>query len=221
MRTMTDNQLLEAWVARRSDPAFAELVRRYVDVVHSAALRQVRDSQLAEDVAQAVFLVLARKAPSLKRHAALAGWFFCTTRFVAARALRGEARRHRHEQEAATMNAQAQTPDSDESTWTRIAPLLDEAIAALPSTDRNAVLLRFFQAKPMSDVGEQLGVSEEAAKKRVTRAVDKLKDFFVRRGITLSAALLAGALGRGAVQAAPAGLTARIAAAQASAAGSG
>ena len=218
---MSDNQLLEAWVARRSDPAFAELMRRYVDLVYSAALRQVRDPELAEDVAQAVFLVLARKAPSLRRHAALAGWFFRTTRYVAACALRGEARRHRHEQEAATMNAQAQTPDSDESTWTRIAPLLDQAIAALPRTDRDAVLLRYFQAKPMHSVGEQLGVSEEAAKKRVTRAVDKLKDFFVRRGITLSATLLAGALGRSAVQAAPAGLATRIAAAQASAAGSG
>ncbi len=212
---MTDNELLEAWVARRSDPAFAELARRYVDVVYSAALRQVRDPALAEDVVQAVFLVLARKAASLRHHALLAGWLYRTTRFIAIRAIRSEARRRRHEQEA--MNMPPYTFDSKAS----IAPLLDEAMSALPEADRNAVLLRFFQAKPMGAVGEHLGISEDAAKKRVSRAVEKLRSFFVHRGVTLSAAALTGALTHSAVQAAPLGLVARVTAAQAGSAASG
>jgi RNA polymerase sigma factor (sigma-70 family) len=102
---MTDHELIEAWRRQKSDEAFAELVNRYLNLVYTAALRQVRDTHLAQDVAQAVFLVLARKAASLDSKTVLAGWFFRTTRFIASRAVRGEARRHRHEQEAATMNA--------------------------------------------------------------------------------------------------------------------
>ena len=215
MRTMTDNELLEAWAAHRSDPAFAELARRYVDLVYSAALRQVSDPALAEDVVQAVFLVLARKAASLRRVGVLAGWLYRTTRFIASRAIRSEARRRRHEEEAAIMNPTTHTLDSEDSTWTQVAPLLDEAMAALPGPDRNAVLLRFFQAKPMGAVGKYLGVSEDAAKKRVSRAVDKLRDFFVRRGVTLSAAALAGALAHSTVRAAPVGLVGKLIAAQA------
>ncbi|MGO8926884.1 MAG: RNA polymerase sigma factor [Limisphaerales bacterium] len=218
---MTDNQLLEAWVARRSDPAFAELVGRHVDLVYSAALRQVGDPPLAEDVAQAVCMVLARKAASLHRRAVLAGWLYRTTRFIAIRAIRSEARRRRHEQEAATMSPTISSFHSADSTWTQVAPLLDEAMAALPESDRNAVLLRFFQAKPMGAVGEHLGVSEEAAKKRISRAVDKLRSFFVCRGITLGAAALAGALAHSAVQAAPGALVAKVTAAQAGIAASG
>ncbi len=218
---MTDNELLEAWVARRSDPAFAELVRRYADLVYSAALRQVNEPLLAEDVAQAVFLVLARKAASLRRIAVLAGWLYRTTRFVAMSAIRTEARRHRREKEAAIMNPTTHTVDPEDSSWTQVAPLLDEAMAALPEGDRNAVLLRFFQAKPMATVGEHLGVSQEAAKKRVGRAVDRLRDFFVHRGITLSAAALSAALARDAVQAAPVDLVAKITTVQAAAAASG
>ena len=159
MRTLTDNQLLEAWAARGSDPAFAELVRRYVDLVYSAALRQVGNLPLAEDVVQAVFLVLARKAASLRHMAILAGWLYRTTRFTASRAIRAEARRRRHEQEAASMNPTAHLSDSEDSTWAQVAPLLDDAMAALAEADRNAVLLRFFQAKPMEVVGEHLGVT--------------------------------------------------------------
>ncbi|MCX6924489.1 MAG: sigma-70 family RNA polymerase sigma factor [Verrucomicrobia bacterium] len=212
MRTMTDNQLLEVWAERRSDPAFSELVRRYLDVVHSAALRQVGDAPLADDVAQAVFQVLARKAGSLRHTPALGGWLYRTTRLIAICTIRSDARRRRYEQEAAVMNPTPHALDSEESTWTQVAPLLDEAMAALPESDRNTLLLRFFQAKPMQAVGEHLGVSEEAAKKRVSRAVEKLRTYFARRGVTLSAAALTGAVAHNAVQAAPASLAATIAA---------
>jgi len=221
MRTLTDNQLLEAWAARRSDPAFSELVRRYVDLVHSAALRQVGGPPLADDVAQAVFLVLARKAASLRRTTALAGWLYRTTRLTALGSIRSDARRRQREREAAAMNSTTHALDSENSTWTQVAPLLDEAMATLPESDRNALLLRFFQAKPMDAVGEHLGVSEEAAKKRVSRAVDRIRAYFARRGVTLSAAALTGAVAHNAVQAAPASLAAKIAAAQAGAAVSG
>ena len=214
---MTDRELVEAWATQKSDLAFAELVRRYLDLVYAAALRQVRDPQLAEEVVQAVFLVLARKAGSLRRETVIAGWLFCTTRFIAARAIRAESRRHRHEQEAATMNPQATSSETDNIIWVQIAPLLDEAIGSLSSKDRDAVLLRFFQSLPMGKIGERLGLSEEAVKKRISRALEKLRCFFVRRGITLSAALIGGALSQNAVQAAAPGLSLKITAAQAAA----
>ena len=213
---MTDAELIEAWAERRSDSAFSELVGRYVDLVYGSALRQVRDSQLAQDVTQAVFVVLARKGASLSPNVILPGWFFRTTRFVATRALRGEARRRHYEQQAAAdMKPQTSAPDSDERAWTEAAPFLDDAIASLPGTDRDAVLLRFFQEQPMRVVGEKLGMSEDAAKKRVSRAVDRLKEFFVRRGIALSVPGVAAVLSRSAAQAAPGDLAEGILAAQA------
>jgi DNA-directed RNA polymerase specialized sigma24 family protein len=157
-----------------------------------------------------VLQVMRHQAPSLRQQTALADWFFLTTRFFADCALGGEARRH-SVQEGAMMPAQDPTPDFDEPSWTQVAPLLDVAIAALPRKDRDAVLLHFFMAKSMCGVGEQLGVSEDAAKKRVRRAVGKLKGFYFRRGVKLSGARLADMLGRSAVQAAPAGFAARVA----------
>lgn len=218
---MTDHELIEAWRRQKSDEAFAELVNRYLNLVYTAALRQVRDTHLAQDVAQAVFLVLARKAASLDSKTVLAGWFFRTTRFIASRAVRGEARRHRHEQEAATMNAHSLSSERAEAAWKQIEPMLDQAVATLPTTDRDAVVLRFFQGKPMRQVGERLGMSEDAAKKRVGRAVDKLKRFFARRGVSLSVAVLAGALGLSGAEAAPPGLATRIAAGKAGPAAGG
>lgn len=212
---MTDRELIEAWGRHESNEAFTELVNRYLNLVYAAARRQVRDPHLAQDVAQAVFVVLARKASSLDSKTVLAGWFFRTTRFIAARALRGEARRHRHELEAATMNAYAPSPQPAEAAWKKISPMLDQAVAALSATDRDAVLLRFFQDKTMRHVGEQLGMSEAAAKKRVRRAVDKLRRFFARRGVSLSAAVMAGALGLSVAEAAPLGLARRITSAHA------
>lgn len=218
---MTDRELLQAWGLDGSEPAFTELVNRYVSLVYAAARRQAGDPQMAEDVTQAVFLVLAQKAASLRSNVVLAGWLFRTTRFVAARALRAEMRRRHREQEAAAMNPETHLPDSHEATWMQVAPFLDEALAALPETDRNAVLLRFFQTKPMRAVGEHLGVSEDAAKKRINRALDKLRTFFSRRGMTITSAALLTIMAREAAQAAPAGLAIRIRTAQTGAAASG
>ncbi len=203
---MDDWQLLQDYVARESDAAFRTLVNRYVNLVYSVALRQVRDAHLAEEVAQAVFILLARKARGFRPSVVLSGWLFRTTRFVASRAVRAEQRRQRREQEAFAMQ-QLTTPDD---TWKRIAPALDEGLEHLGETDRNALLLRFVNDKSHRETAAALGVSEDAAKKRVTRALDKLRNFFAGRGISLSAAVLASAMTANAAKAATPEITASI-----------
>lgn len=207
MRQWDDADLLAAYAAQRSEAAFATLVERHVALVHSAALRQTRDPHLAEEITQAVFIILARKAGGLSRKTILAGWLCRTARFVAANALKAERRRHYHESEACM---QSISPEVEPEVWPQIAPLLDEAVAQLGETDRNAVVLRFYQQRPLDEVGRVLGLSADAAQKRVTRAVEKLRKIFLRRGVTLSATLIAGAVAAHSVQAAPAGLAAGI-----------
>jgi len=187
---MDDWKLLQNYIERDSQAAFQTIMTRYLNFVHALALRHVKDSQLAEEVTQAVFVLLAKKAPSFRRGTILSGWLFRTTRFVASRAARTEQRRMRREQEAFQMQ-QLSTADD---TWRRISPIIDEALESLGKTDRNAILLRYFNDKSHHETAALLGVSEEAAKKRVTRAVEKLRHFFARRGIALSAALLASAV---------------------------
>lgn len=196
---MDDWQLLQSYVERDSEAAFRTLVSRYVNLVYSVALRQVRDAQLAEEVAQAVFILLARKASGLRSSVVLSGWLFRTSRFVAIRAARAEQRRQRREQEAFAMQ-QFTAPDD---TWKRITPALDEGLERLGETDRNALLLRFFNDNSYRETAAALGVSEDAAKKRVTRALDKLRHYFAGRGITLPAAALASAVTANAAKAAP------------------
>ena len=198
-----DLTLLRVYAAEKSEEAFRTVVDRYVALVYSAALRQTRDPHLAEEVTQAVFIVLARKAGSLRPGTILAGWLFRTTRFAAARAIRGEQRRRMRVQEAAHMNVEP----GEETAWEDIAPVLDEALARLGEKERHAVLLRFFERKEFKEVGSAIGSSEDAAKKRVSRSLEKLRVFLVRRGVALSVTALGTVLMQNAVQAAPAGLS--------------
>lgn len=210
--TPTDAELLCRYADERSEAAFAELVRRHLDAVHSAALRQVGgNSAAAADIAQAVFTELARQAHRLARHPALVGWLYTTTHRLAVRQIRNESRRQRREREAHAMQEAHRFPDS-EADWSRLAPVLDEAMHELAEADRLVLLLRHFEQRPFADVGARLGLSENAARMRVDRALDRLRGRLAKRGITSTGLALALALGGPAVVAAPAGLAANIAA---------
>jgi RNA polymerase sigma factor (sigma-70 family) len=208
-RTMTDDvQLLRRYAEDGSEPAFGELVARYLDLVYSVAIRQVEgDAQLAQDVAQTVFVALARKARVLPKDVVLGGWLYRHTCFVARQSVRTERRRRVREQEAATMNAL--TADT-EPAWEHLAPFLDEAMQRLGARDRDAIVLRYFERRDLRAVGTALGSSDEAARKRLSRALEKLGRFFKRRGLNLSATGLAALLTGHAVTAAPIGLAATV-----------
>ncbi|HVU37595.1 MAG TPA: sigma-70 family RNA polymerase sigma factor [Opitutales bacterium] len=202
-----DGQLLRRYAQGGDETAFAELVRRHVDLVYSAALRLTYgDAALAQDVSQSVFTDLARQAWKLTGRATLSGWLHTSVRFAAAKARRGEMRRRTHEQEAFAMQDHDVT--TPEIPWEQLRPALDEAVGQLREADRDAVVLRFFQNKSHLEVGAALGVGEEAARKRVDRALEKLREHFARRGVTVSAALLASTIAANSVQAAPAGFAA-------------
>lgn len=198
----TDSELLSDYVATGVESAFAALVERHIGLVYSAALRIVVDPHLAEDVTQTTFAVLAREARHLIAHPVLPAWLHRTASNHAAKLVRGEMRRRAREQEHAM---QPQTNET-EAEWKQIAPLLDGAINQLPERDRVVICLRFFGTKSAREIGAALRVSEEAAQKRVTRAVDRLREIFVRNGVTLSAATLATILASNATATVPPGL---------------
>jgi RNA polymerase sigma factor (sigma-70 family) len=211
MNAQTDQQLLQAYAASRSEAAFAELVHRHIDLVYSAALRMVCDSHQAEDVTQGVFVALAQNARQLTQHPVLSGWLHRTTQNLAANAVRTNVRRQTREQEAAAMN-ELLSAGSDVS-WEQIAPHLDAALGELSEPDRDAVLLRYFEKKSAQEMAERLGISDEAAQKRVSRAVERLREFFAKRGVTVGASGLVIVISANAVQAAPVGLAVTISAA--------
>jgi len=206
---MTDGQqMLAQYVETGSETAFRELVTCYVDLVYSAAVRLVNDdTHLAEDVTQTVFADLARMARTLSREVMLGGWLHRHTCFVASKTMRGERRRQARERQAVEMNA---IEDHSEANLARVAPMLDDAINQLGAEDRAAILLRFFEQNDFRSVGEALGSNEEAARKRVDRALDKLHASLTRRGVALSVSVLRTALASQAVTAAPVGLAASI-----------
>jgi len=201
---MTDTQqLLAQYVATGSEAAFRDLVSRYVDLVYSAAIRLVNgDTHLAEDVTQTVFADLARLARSLSREVMLGGWLHRHTCFVASKIMRGERRRQERERQAVEMSA---LEDHSAANLASLAPILDDAVNQLGAEDRAAILLRFFEQHDFKSVGEALGSNEEAARKRVDRALDKLQALLKVRGVALSGTALAATLAAGSVSAAPAG----------------
>jgi len=202
MDAMDDFELLSQYAKSHSEAAFTTLVERHAGLVYSAALRSMGKPHDAEEVSQAVFVILARKAHTLHCGISLCGWLHRATRFAAADALKTQRRRQQREKKAAQM----QTVITNEPTWEQLAPFLDEAVARLPEKERNAVLLRYFEDKSLAEIGAVLGVEPDAARMRVTRALEKLRSFLVRRGVALSAAALGSLLAANSTQAVPAGL---------------
>ena len=208
-----DLTLLRDYARGNSEEAFAALVSRHVNLVYSVALRQVRDPHLAEEITQAVFIILARKAASLGPKTILSGWLCRTARYASANALTIQRRRQRREQEAFMQSQLDQVQDdlsrrseAEAETWTQIAPLLNGALEQLGQKDHDAVVLRFFEGRNFKEVGAALGASEDAAKMRVNRALEKLRTFFTKRGVSSTTAIIAGVISAHSVQAAPVAL---------------
>jgi len=215
MAEPTDHELLTRFARTGDEAAFAALVQRHVNLVWSAARRFTGDDTLAGEVTQAVFIILAQKAGRLSAKIILTGWLYQTARLTAANALKENRRRQHREHQAymeSTLNrgGDASSPTANESIWQQLAPVLDEAMHALRTADRDAVLLRYFENKSLADVGAALGVSEDAARVRVNRALDKLRALLAKQGIQFDAGAIAAAVTANAVSAAPAALAASI-----------
>jgi RNA polymerase sigma factor (sigma-70 family) len=195
-----DSQLLAAYARDRDAAAFQRLVERHVHFVYAAALRQIRDRHLAEDILQAVFLLLSQKAAELKPGTLVKGWLFHATRYAANNVRRAEARRLRREREAAAMRLQT-TPEKDSED---IGPYLDDAMANLSTKDRTVLLMRYFEEMPLAIVGQAMGISEHAAKKRVARALERLRGNLMRRGVGVTEGALTGAMALSVAETAPA-----------------
>src|SRR5437899_2034269 len=207
MGNVVDMELVKEYASGKSEDAFATLVSRHLNMVYSVALRQVGNVQAAEEITQAVFLTLARKAPGLRDSTVLSGWLFQTARLTAANFQRSELRRKRREQE---LFMESNLNEESAELWREISPLLNDAIANLGDKERDAIMLRFIEGKNLREVGATLGVTEEAAKKRVSRGVEKLRTFFGSRGARFSSDVLGGVIEAKAVQTAPASLAAVV-----------
>jgi RNA polymerase sigma factor (sigma-70 family) len=214
----TDRELLQRYAATNSEDAFAELVRRHINLVYSAAIRQFNgDAHLAHDVTQTVLTSLARQAAPLSRRESVTGWLYTTTHFAAAKIIRGESRRRDREEKFMRETIFENAPEAD---WAKIRPVLDAAMHELKDADREAILLRYFENRQFAEVGAKLGLNENTARMRVERALEKLHAILTKRGITTASALGA-AISANAVQLAPAGLAASLTTASISAAGTG
>jgi RNA polymerase sigma factor (sigma-70 family) len=202
-----DMALVREYARSNSEQAFATLVSQHVNLVYSVALCQVHDPHLAEEIAQAVFIILSREAKSLSPKTILSGWLCRTARYISADTLKSQRRRQFREQEA---HMQSILNEPEPGVWNQIAPLLYEALNCLGEKEHDAVVLRFFDGKELKQVGAAMGTTEDAARMRVNRGVEQLRKFFTKRGVTLSATAITGAVAANSVQAAPAGLAAAI-----------
>jgi RNA polymerase sigma factor (sigma-70 family) len=202
-----DMALVREFAASRSERAFETLVTRHVNLVYSAALRQAHDADLAQEITQAVFIILARKAGSLSPKTILSGWLYRTAQFAAKDALKIQRRRQLREQEAFMERVLQNEPDA---AWEPLSPLLDEAMARLRDKDRDAIVLRFFENKNLKEVGMALGLEERAAQKRVARGLEKLRAFFAKRGVDSTTAGIAEKISANSIQAAPVALAKTI-----------
>ncbi len=192
-----------------SEDAFSALVSRHLNLVHSVALRTTGDSSAAEEIAQAVFIIFAQKARRLPANVVLSGWFYETARLCAANFLRGASRRQRRDHEAYMDTISDQ---STQETWATIAPLLEESMGRLGPADRNAIVLRFFEGRSFAEVATALGATENAAKKRVARGLERLRALLSRRGVNSTTQVLSSAIAAHAVQYSPTGLAAKLSA---------
>jgi RNA polymerase sigma factor (sigma-70 family) len=201
MQEPFDAELLRQYAEQDSESAFAALVTRHVNLVYSAAVRKTHNPHAAEEITQAVFIILARKARALRRETVLSGWLYQTARLTAANFLRNEIRRVRREQES-----YMQSLSNETGAWPQIEPLLDDAMGGLNEKERNAVVLRFFEGKSFQEIGAAFGGSENAAKKRVIRGLEKLRKFFAKRGVDSTAATIAETISAHSIQVAPVAL---------------
>ncbi|HEY3855767.1 MAG TPA: sigma-70 family RNA polymerase sigma factor [Verrucomicrobiae bacterium] len=200
------NELLRRYVNDRSEAAFQELVRQHIDLVYSSALRQMNgDAATAQDVTQAVFTQLAHNAPRLTQHTSLSGWLFTSTRYLAAKTRRTEQRRRSREQEAYEMNQLLLSTNLD-AVWQELRPILDDAMHDLSASDREAILMRYFERLPLLEIGARLRLKESAAHMRIERAIGRLRTALAKRGVTSTVTALTAVIGGRAVGAAPAEL---------------
>src|SRR5208283_5637901 len=186
MQEAVDRELLRQYVHGNSSEAFAALLSRHVNLVYSVALRKTSSAQAAEEITQAVFIVLAKKARELRDKTVLSGWLYHTARLTAANFLRNEIRRARREQEA---YMQSLANETEPELWPQLAPLLEDAMGQLGEKDRNAIALRFFEGKSFQEIGAAFGASENAAKKRVAHALEKLHQYFSKHGVSSTTAI--------------------------------
>lgn len=202
-----DHQLLAEFARDQSEDAFAALVARYINLVYSTAFRCTGNPHHAEEISQAVFVILARKAGTISPRVVLSGWLYQATRLTAANFIKGEIRRQRREQE---VYMQSTLNESNDSAWDEMAPLLDEAMGKLGQTDRDAVVLRFFQNKSSAEIGAALRMNEETARRRVNRALGKLHRYFSRRGVHSTTDVIANSISAHSIHAAPLGLAGTV-----------
>jgi RNA polymerase sigma factor (sigma-70 family) len=204
-----DAELLREYATNGSEEAFTELVSRHVGMVYSVAIRQTGNPHQAEEITQAVFIILARKAASLNRVRILSGWLFHAAQLTASNYLRSELRRRDREQEAFMQSNVDE--HSKEDVWNQMAPMLDGAIASLGQKDRDAIVLRFLEGRNFADVGRALGSTESAAQRRISRALERLRKLFTKRGVVITGSMLASLMAVNAAQSAPTGMVTSVA----------